>query len=91
MHTLVVVIVSLLLFALLIWSLTVTCPVNQTETWINYQELPFGNIRGGATIHNIEGIKPLGFYKYPVYRRPLNWPACHLVDYPIPHCRSDSL
>ena len=87
MNTIFVIVISLLIFALIIWSLTITCPVN-TESWVDYQELPYGNIRSGAGNDN---IRPLTFYNYPIYRRPLNWPVCHLVDYPVPHCRSDSL
>ena len=73
---------------------------NIMESWVDYKELPYGNIRAGAGnsgasvgdrstmlgTHN-----QIQFYEYPIYRRPLNWPVCHLVDYPHPHCRSDSL
>ena len=38
-----------------------------------------------------KGITPLVFYEYPIYRRPYNYPVCHLVDYPVPHCRTNSL
>ena len=89
MSTWLIIIISLLIFALLIWSLTVSCPVNVNENWVDYQDLPYGNIHTGAG--NSDGIRPLVFYDYPIYRRPLNWPICHLVDYPVPHCRSDSL
>ena len=82
-----IIIISLLVFGALIWALTITCPVN--ESWVDYEELPYGNVRSGAG--NSDGIRPLVFYNYPIYRRPLNWPVCHLVDYPVPHCRSDSL
>lgn len=87
MFAIILILVSLVVFGLLIWALTTTCPVN--ETWVDYQELPYGNVRSGAG--NTNGIRPVVFYKYPIYRRPLNWPQCHLVDYPVPHCRSDSL
>jgi len=87
MFTLVLILSVLLVFGLLIWALTSTCPVN--ESWVDYEELPYGNVRSGAG--NSDGIRPLVFYNYPIYRRPLNWPVCHLVDYPVPHCRSDSL
>jgi hypothetical protein len=82
-----IIVISLLIFGLLIWALTSTCPVNK-EGWVDYEELPYGNVRSGAGNSN---IRPLDFYNYPIYRRPLNWPVCHLVDYPVPHCRSDSL
>jgi hypothetical protein len=87
MFTLVLILSALIVFGLIIWALTSTCPVN--ESWVDYEELPYGNVRSGAG--NSDGIRPLVFYNYPIYRRPLNWPVCHLVDYPVPHCRSDSL
>jgi len=90
MSAFIVIIVALFVFGILIWSLTTTCPTNESslENWVDYEELPYGNIRSGAG--NV-GVRPVDFYNYPVYRRPLNWPVCHLVDYPVPHCRSDSL
>ena len=87
MLSLVLISSALIIFGLIIWALTSTCPVN--ESWVDYEELPYGNVRSGAG--NSDGIRPLVFYNYPIYRRPLNWPVCHLVDYPVPHCRSDSL
>ena len=88
------------LFMLLIYSLVVSCDsIDVKEGWVNYQQLPFGNIQTGAgeykssksnTTSN-NGISPLVFYEYPIYRRPYNYPVCHLVNYPIPHCRTDSL
>lgn len=83
------IIVALFIFGILIYSLVVSCPtVDIKEGWVNYQELPYGNIRSGT---GTEGVRSIDFYDYPIYRRPLNWPVCHLVDYPVPHCRSDSL
>jgi hypothetical protein len=87
MLPLILIVSSLIIFGFIIWALISTCPVN--ESWIDYEELPYGNIHSGAG--NTDGIRPLVFYNYPIYRRPLNWPVCHLVDYPVPHCRSDSL
>jgi hypothetical protein len=90
------------LFMLLIYSLVVSCDsVDVKEGWVNYQQLPFGNIQTGAGEYktsnsnsnsnsNNSGISPLAFYEYPIYRRPYNYPVCHLVDYPIPHCRTNS-
>ena len=90
------------LFMLLIYSLVVSCDsVDVKEGWVNYQQLPFGNIQSGAgeyktndnyndSDNTYNGISPLAFYKYPIYRRPYNYPVCDLVDYPIPHCRTDS-
>ena len=87
------------LFMLLIYSLVVSCDsVDVNEGWVNYQQLPYGNIQIGAGEYNpnpnsnsYSGISPLAFYEYPIYRRPYNYPACHLVDYPMPHCRTNSL
>ena len=87
MSAYVIILIALIIFGLLLWALTSTCPTN--ESWVDYEELPYGNIRSGAG--NANGIRPIGFYNYPIYRRPLNWPVCHLVDYPEPHCHSDSL
>ena len=75
------------LFTLLIYSLVVSCDTVK-EPWVNYQQLPYGNIHSGA---GSPGITPLVFYEYPIYRKPYNYPVCHLVDYPTPHCRTDSL
>jgi hypothetical protein len=86
MQNLLIIILAILIFGILIYSLVVGCsPVK--EGWTNYQELPFGNVWSGS---GSKGIRPIDFYNSPVYRRPLNWPVCHLVDYPVPHCRSDS-
>jgi hypothetical protein len=97
------------LFMLLIYSLVVSCDsIDVKEGWVNYQQLPFGNIQTGAgeykssknnttsndnnnsNSNSNNGISPLVFYEYPIYRRPYNYPVCHLVNYPIPHCRTDS-
>ena len=90
-----VIVISIFVFSLMIWALIITCP-SQTnlsakeqhniESWVNYQELPYRNIQSGAGGTD----RPLVFYNYPIYRRPYNWPVCNLVDYPIPHCRSNS-
>lgn len=82
-----IMVISLGIFALLIYSLVVRCDTVK-EGWVNYKQLPYGNIQTGA---GDEGITPLAFYEYPIYRRPYNYPICHLVDYPVPHCRTDSL
>ena len=81
-----IIIATLALFILLIYSLVVSC--DKKEGWVDYEQLPYGNILSGS---GNNGVRPLVFYDYPIYRRPLNWPVCHLVDYPEPHCRSDSL
>jgi hypothetical protein len=81
-----IIIIALIVFSLLITALYTNCPV-PTEGWVDYQDIPYGNIHTGAG----DVTRPAVFYNYPVYRRPLNWPVCHLVNYPVPHCRSDSL
>ena len=82
--------ISLGIFSLLIYSLVVRCDSvkDVKEGWVNYKQYPYGNIQTGA---GDAGITPIAFYEYPIYRRPYNYPICHLVDYPIPHCRTDSL
>jgi hypothetical protein len=82
--------ISLSLLALLIYALTVNCSnvTDIKEGWVDYEQLPFGNVQSGAG--NI-GVRPISFYQNIIYRKPLNWPVCNLVDYPVPHCRSNSL
>ena len=86
MKTLIIIIISLIIFGVLIWAISSSCPVN--ESWVDYMELPYGNVQSGS---GNSGIRPVVYYNNPIYRRPLNYPVCHLVDYPVPHCRSDSL
>jgi hypothetical protein len=93
MAFLIIAVCAILLFMLLIYSLVVTCKSNK-DGWVNYKQFPFGNIKTGAGNYdenNDNIIRPMSFYNYPIFRKPLNYPICHLVDYPIPHCRSDSL
>ena len=82
----------LMVFIILVYSLSTTCD-NVKEPWVNYQQIPYGNIYTGAgTLNsNAKVTTPVGFYDYITYRRPYNYPVCHLVDYPIPHCRTNSL
>jgi len=80
------IIVSLLLLEVLIYYLIFSCE-SKKESWVNYQKYPYGNIESGAG----DNTRPIAFYDYPTYRQPLNWPVCHLVDYPVHHCRSNSL
>ena len=82
----------LMVFIIFVYSLSTTCN-NIKETWVNYQQIPYGNIYTGAgTLNsNAKGTTPVVFYEYTSYRRPYNYPVCHLVDYPIPHCRTNSL
>ena len=81
----------LMVFIILVYSLSTTCDTK--ETWVNYQQIPYGNIYTGAGTldSNAKGATPVGFYDYITYRRPYNYPVCHLVDYPIPHCKTNSL
>lgn len=67
----------------LVYYLVVMNNVN-TEGWVNYSNGPFNNINTGS---GDEELRPIGLYNVPRYRRPYDWPKCHLVDYPIPHCR----
>uniref|UniRef100_A0A6C0EZ78 Uncharacterized protein n=1 Tax=viral metagenome TaxID=1070528 RepID=A0A6C0EZ78_9ZZZZ len=83
---LVIMIIALALFSMLIYSLVVTC--DKKEGWVDYKQFPYGNIQSGAGNND---STPVSFYDYPSYRKPMNWPICHLVDYPVPHCRADSL
>jgi len=83
-----IIIGSLLIFSLLIYSLVISCD-KKIESWVNYQNIPYGNIDTGAG--DLEGDNKISFYEYTSYRKPLNYPVCHLVDYPVPHCRADSL
>lgn len=77
----------LVVFSFLIYSLVISCE-SKKEGWVDYKQFPYGNIQSGA---GNENVRPITFYDYTSYRKPLNWPICHLVDYPIPHCRADSL
>jgi len=79
---------TFILFILLINIFVVDCNKHVKENWINYQQLPYCNIKSGA---GDKGITPLVFYEYPIYRQPYNYPVCHLIDYPEPHCRTNSL
>ena len=84
----IIIIIALLIFGILIYSLVAGCTKPIEEGWTDYMEIPFGNVKSGS---GDEGVRPVAFYQRPIYRRPLNWPVCHLVDYPVPHCRSDSM
>ena len=83
------IIVGIVALAILIYFLVSSCNSNNKniETWVNYQQLPFGNYYTGAG--DLYGNTPFVAYEVERYRRPLNWPVCHLVDYPVPHCKHD--
>ena len=67
---------SLVIFGLLIYSLIVNGDTVK-EGWVDYKQLPFGNIQSGA---GSPGVTPLVFHEYPIYSIPYNYPICHLVD-----------
>ena len=46
--------------------------------WSIYQQNPYQNLYTGS--------KPLNYYTYNTYRKPLNYPVCHMKDYPLRHC-----
>ena len=81
-----VIIGALCVLGVLLYYIITTCE-SKKEGWVDYQQLPFGNVQSGAG----DNTRPLSFYDYPIYRKPLDWPICNLVDYPVPHCRSNSL
>lgn len=83
----IIAIIAFLVFGILIYSLVISCE-SKKDGWVDYKQYPFGNIQSGA---GNKDVRPISFYDYPIYRKPLNWPVCHLVNYPIPHCRADSL
>lgn len=95
MSSLLVIIISIVIFILIIYFIAGTCPINENidkekfmqkdnkfiENWVDYQNMPYGNINSGLRKE---------FYDYPIYRKPYNYPVCNLVDYPIKHCRNQS-
>ena len=85
-YNILIMVIALCVLGVLIYSLVTTCE-SKKEGWVNYQSLPYNNINTGAG----DNTRPLSFYDYPIYRKPLDWPVCNLVDYPIPHCRANSL
>ena len=87
LSTIIIIVCTLVVFILFINTFVVMCePLN--EPWVNYKQLPYNNINSGA---GDKGITPLVFYEHSIYRRPYNYPVCHLVDYPFPHCRTNSI
>ena len=46
--------------------------------WGMYRQSPLGNIHTGSN--------PLSYYEHHRYRKPYNYPACHMKDYPVRHC-----
>ena len=46
--------------------------------WRMYQQRPLNNLYTGSN--------PLSYYEHNRYRKPYNYPACHMQEYPIRHC-----
>lgn len=51
---------------------------NEKEPWINYMNIPFGEVQTGSDC-------PVGYYKRPEYRKPYRWPLGIKQSYPIKH------
>lgn len=85
----ILILVSLAVFFLFLHFFVVNCD-SVKEGWVNYNEDIYNNIEiGSGSMYS--GDRPVVFYEREIFRRPYNWPVCHLVDYPVPHCRSDSI
>ena len=88
-----IIICAVIIFTGIMYFMIIDCKPTK-EGWIDYEQLPYGNVQSGAGHYNSNssnGLKPPAFYKYPAYRKPYNYPVCHVVNYPVPHCRTDSL
>lgn len=70
---------ALILFVVIITIFKGDCE-NTKEGWVNYKNLPFGNIDSGKS-------SPLVMYDIPRYRKPYNWPQCFITNHPERHCR----
>lgn len=73
------VISAFILFFVVIILFRVNCQ-NAKESWVNYQNFPYGNIDSGKS-------NPLVMYNVPRYRKPYNWPQCFITEHPEKHCR----
>lgn len=51
------------------------------ESWVNWQQNPFGNYYTATD-------DPVSFYTKPIYRLPYMYPVCHMVNYPVNHCKT---
>lgn len=51
----------------------------EEENWVNYQQLPLGNIYTSS--------EPIVLYRKDRYRKPYMYPVCHPVEYPVKHCQ----
>jgi hypothetical protein len=52
--------------------------MNNKEGWINYMNLPFGEVKTGVDC-------PVGFYERPEYRLPYRWPIGIKTENPVEH------
>lgn len=71
---------ALLLF-ITVWFLLgfrVKLPNNNKESWVNYTNIPFGEIRTGKDC-------PIAFYERPEYRLPYRYPLGIATSYPVKH------
>jgi hypothetical protein len=69
----------ILIFVLVMFVLGFRFRNNSTkESWINYMNLPFGEVKTGVD-------SPVGFYIRPEYRLPYRWPLGIKTSYPITH------
>lgn len=57
-------------------SISLKCPTE--EGWMVYEQAPYGTVGTGST-------DPIGFYTFPQYRKPYNWPIGFKTTYPIEH------
>lgn len=51
---------------------------DNNESWINYINIPFGQINTGVDC-------PVGYYIRPEYRKPYRWPLGIKQTYPVEH------
>ena len=75
------IIIAIICFALIFSLFVVDCNKIKKESWVNYQNFNFGNV------DNTNSDKVV-FYNRPQYRKPYNYPVCHLTRHPVPHCRT---
>lgn len=68
--------IGLILFVVIISIFKVSCEKVE-ESWINYNEGPYGNFH--STNSN-----PVVFYNVPRFRKPYRWPVVAHTHHPIP-------
>jgi Na+/H+ antiporter NhaC len=52
--------------------------INNQEGWVNYMNLPFGEVKTGVDC-------PVSFYERPEYRLPYRWPIGIKTENPVNH------